>query len=325
MAKPKRAPAPASMADRDGWIWHDGKLVPWRSATTHVLTHSLHYGLAVFEGVRAYETVSGTAIFRLKEHTERLFTSAHIYMMQIPYTRDQLMQAQIDVVRANGHASCYIRPIAFYGSEKMGVSPVGAKVHVAIAAWPWGAYLGPEALAKGIRVKTASVARHHVNVTMARSKMSGTYPNSVLATLEASQHGYDEGLLLDVNGFVAEGAGENVFIVKDGTIYEPQLTSALTGITRATVIELAKGLGYEVVSRPMTRDDIYIADEAFFTGTAAEVTPIRELDRRVIGEGKAGPVTQKLQKAFFDVVTGKDRKHRHWLTPVPKNGKKGTA
>jgi branched-chain amino acid aminotransferase len=325
MAKPKRAPAPASMADRDGWIWHDGKLVPWRSATTHVLTHSLHYGLAVFEGVRAYETVSGTAIFRLKEHTERLFTSAHIYMMQIPYTRDQLMQAQIDVVRANGHASCYIRPIAFYGSEKMGVSPVGAKVHVAIAAWPWGAYLGPEALAKGIRVKTASVARHHVNVTMARSKMSGTYPNSVLATLEASQHGYDEGLLLDVNGFVAEGAGENVFIVKDGTIVEPQLTSALTGITRSTVIELAKGLGYEVISRPMTRDDIYIADEAFFTGTAAEVTPIRELDRRVIGEGKAGPVTQKLQKAFFDVVTGKDRKHRHWLTPVPKNGKKGTS
>ena len=233
------------------------------------------------------------------------------------------MQAQIDVVRANGHAACYIRPIAFYGSEKMGVSPVGARVHVAIAAWPWGAYLGPEALAKGIRVKTASVARHHINVTMARSKMSGTYPNSVLATLEATQHGYDEGLLLDVNGFVAEGAGENIFIVKDGTIYEPQLTSALTGITRNTVIELARGLGHEVVSRPMTRDDIYIADEAFFTGTAAEVTPIRELDRRTIGAGKAGPVTQKLQKAFFDVVTGKDRKHRHWLTPVPMNGQKG--
>ena len=324
MAKGKKAPrGPLSMADRDGWIWHDGKLVEWRSATTHVLTHSLHYGLAVFEGVRAYRTAQGTGIFRLKEHTDRLFNSAHIYMMKIPYTREKLMQAQIDVVRANGHAACYIRPIAFYGSEKMGVSPVGAKVHVAIAAWPWGAYLGPEALAKGIRVKTASVARHHINVTMARSKMSGTYPNSVLATLEATQHGYDEGLLLDVNGFVAEGAGENIFIVKDGRIYEPQLTSALTGITRSSVIELAQALGYEVVSRPMTRDDIYIADEAFFTGTAAEVTPIRELDLRTIGTGKAGPVTQRLQKAFFDVVTGKDRKHRHWLTPVPMDRKKG--
>jgi len=325
MAKSKAPAAPLSMADRDGWIWYDGKLVPWRSATTHVLTHSLHYGLAVFEGVRAYKTAQGTGIFRLKDHTERLFNSAHIYMMKIPYTRETLMQAQLDVVRANGHPACYLRPIAFYGSEKMGVSPVGAKVHVAIAAWPWGAYLGPEALAKGIRVKTASVARHHVNVTMTRSKMSGTYPNSVLATLEATQHGYDEGLLLDVNGFVAEGAGENIFIVKDGKIYEPQLTSALHGITRSTVIELAQGLGYEVISRPMTRDDIYIADEAFFTGTAAEVTPIRELDLRTIGAGRAGPITQRLQKAFFDVVTGKDRKHRHWLTPVPMGGVKGKS
>jgi len=226
-------------------------------------------------------------------------------------------------VRANDHPACYIRPIAFYGSEKMGVSPVGAKVHVAIAAWPWGAYLGPEALAKGIRVKTSSYARHHINVTLARAKMSGTYPNSVLATLEATTHGYDEGLLLDVNGFVAEGAGENLFIVKEGKIYEPVLTSALTGITRATVIELAAGLGYEVISRPMTRDDVYIADEAFFTGTAAEVTPIRELDGRTIGAGRAGPVTKALQKAFFDVVTGKDRKHRHWLTPVPMKAAKG--
>jgi branched-chain amino acid aminotransferase len=317
MAQSKPPATPQSMADRDGWIWHDGKLVPWRSATTHVLTHSLHYGLAVFEGVRAYKTIRGTGIFRLREHTERLFNSAHIYMMKIPYTRERLMQAQIDVVRANGHPACYIRPIAFYGSEKMGVSPVGAKVHVAIAAWPWGAYLGPDALAKGIRVKTSSYARHHINVTLARAKMSGTYPNSVLATLEATQHGYDEGLLLDVNGFVAEGAGENLFIVKDGRIHEPVLTSALSGITRATVIELAAGLGYEVISRPMTRDDIYIADEAFFTGTAAEVTPIRELDGRSIGAGRAGPVTKALQQAFFDVVTGKDRKHRHWLTPVP--------
>jgi branched-chain amino acid aminotransferase len=322
MAQSKQPATPLSMADRDGWIWHDGKLVPWRSATTHVLTHSLHYGLAVFEGVRAYKTSTGTGIFRLKEHTDRLFNSAHIYLMKIPYTREKLMQAQIETVAANGHDACYIRPIAFYGSEKMGVSPVGAKVHVSIAAWPWGAYLGADALAKGIRVKTASVARHHVNVTLSRAKMSGTYPNSVLATLEASQHGYDEGLLLDVNGLVAEGAGENIFIVKDGKIYEPQLTSALTGITRATVIELADGLGYKVSSLPMTRDDIYIADEAFFTGTAAEVTPIRELDGRQIGAGRAGPVTKALQKAFFDVVSGKDKKHRHWLTPVPmKKGK----
>ncbi|TMH25535.1 MAG: branched-chain amino acid transaminase, partial [Betaproteobacteria bacterium] len=226
-----------SMADRDGWIWYDGKLVPWREATTHVLTHSLHYGLAVFEGVRAYKTTLGTAIFRLKEHTDRLFASAHIYMMKIPFTRERLIDAQLEVVRENGHEACYIRPIAFYGSEKMGVSPIGAKVHVAIAAWPWGAYLGPEALDKGIRVKTASYARHHINVTMARAKMSGTYPNSVLATLEATQHGYDEGLLLDVDGFVAEGAGENIFIVKDGRIFEPELTSALTGITRSSVIE----------------------------------------------------------------------------------------
>jgi branched-chain amino acid aminotransferase len=315
---------PASMADRDGWIWHDGKLVPWRTATTHVLTHSLHYGLAVFEGVRAYKTVSGTAIFRLREHTERLFNSAHIYLMKIPYTREQLMRAQVEVVRANGHDACYIRPIAFYGSEKMGVSPVGARVHVAIAAWPWGAYLGPEALTKGIRVKTSSYARHHINVTMARAKMSGTYPNSVLATLEATQHGYDEGLLLDVEGYVAEGAGENLFLVKQGRIYEPEITSALIGITRSSVIELAQELGYVVESRRLTRDDVYIADEAFFTGTAAEVTPIRELDGRVIGAGRAGPVTKAIQKAFFDVVNGRDRKRRDWLTPVyGKGARKG--
>ena len=306
-----------SMADRDGMIWYDGKLVPWRSATTHVLTHSLHYGLSVFEGVRAYKTVDGTAIFRLAEHTERLFNSAHIYMMKIPYSRETLVEAQKEVVRVNKHDSCYIRPIAFYGSEKMGVSPIGATVHVAIAAWPWGAYLGAEAIEKGIRVKTSSYARHHINVTMARAKMAGTYPNSILANLEATQHGYDEGLLLDVDGFVAEGSGENLFLVKDGTIWEPELTSALTGITRSSVIELAAGLGYTVRAKRLTRDDIYIADECFFTGTAAEVTPIRELDGRSIGAGKAGPVTQALQKAFFDVVTGKDRKHRHWLTPVP--------
>ncbi len=305
-----------SMADRDGFIWYDGKLVPWREATTHVLTHSLHYGLSVFEGVRAYNTVSGTQIFRLKEHTDRLFNSAHIYMMKMPFTREEIMEAQKEVVRANKLESCYIRPIAFYGSEKMGVSPRGAGVHIAIAAWPWGAYLGEDGLKNGIRVKTSSYARHHVNVTMARAKFAATYANSILANLEATQDGYDEALLLDVDGFVAEGAGENFFMVKDGVIYEPEMASALVGITRASVIALAKDLGLEVRARRLTRDDIYIADEAFFTGTAAEVTPIRELDNRVIGSGTRGPITEKLQALFFDVVNGKVPAHADWLSPV---------
>ena len=317
-----------SMSDRDGFIWYDGKLVPWREATTHVLTHSLHYGLAVFEGVRAYNTIEGTAIFRLKEHTERLFNSAHIYMMKIPYSREELIEAQKEVVRANELESCYIRPIAFYGSEKMGVSPKGARVHVAIAAWPWGAYLGAEGLEKGIRIKTSSYARHHVNVSMCRAKYSGTYANSILANLEATEHGYDEGLLLDVDGFVAEGAGENLFVIKNGRIFEPELTSALMGITRDTVIQLAGDLGYQVGSKRVTRDDLYIADEAFFTGTAAEVTPIREVDGRTIGEGRRGPITTKIQKAFFELVNGKNKKYKEWLTPVDakaKARKKGQA
>jgi branched-chain amino acid aminotransferase len=305
-----------SMADRDGFIWHDGQLVPWREATTHVLTHSLHYGLAVFEGVRAYKTVNGTAIFRLKEHTDRLFNSAHIYRMAMPYDKETLMAAQKEVVRANNLESAYIRPIAFYGSEKMGVSPKGAKVHVSIAAWPWGAYLGEEGMEKGIRVKTSSYARHHVNVSMCRAKYSGTYANSILANMEATEHGYDEALLLDVDGFVAEGAGENLFVVKDDKIYEPEIASALIGITRATVHALAAELGYTVVSKRLTRDDIYIADEAFFTGTAAEVTPIRELDGRQIGAGHRGPLTTKIQSLFFDVVNGKVPKHADWLSPV---------
>jgi branched-chain amino acid aminotransferase len=305
-----------SMADRDGHIWYDGKLVPWRDANTHVLTHSLHYGLAVFEGVRAYNTVNGTAIFRLKEHTERLFNSAHIYMMKIPYTREQIMEAQKEVVRANRLDACYIRPIAFFGSEKMGVSPKGASVRVAIAAWPWGAYLGEQALEQGIRVKTSSFARHHVNVSMCRAKYSGTYANSILANLEATEHGYDEGLLLDVDGFVAEGSGENLFMVKNGCIYEPELTSALIGITRDSVITLANEIGCKVVAKRITRDDLYIADEAFFTGTAAEVTPIREVDGRTIGEGRRGPITTRIQKMFFDCVNGRAEKHRDWLTPV---------
>ena len=305
-----------SMADRDGFIWYDGKLVPWRDATTHVLTHSLHYGLSVFEGVRAYKTVSGTAIFRLKEHTDRLFASAHIYRMPMPYDKATLIEAHKEVVRANALESCYLRPIAFYGSEKMGVSPRGALTHVAIAAWPWGAYLGEEGLEKGIRVKTSSYSRHHVNVNMARAKFAGTYPNSILANMEATEDGYDEALLLDVDGFVAEGAGENLFMVKDGVIYEPEIASALMGITRNTVITLAAELGYKVIAKRLTRDDIYIADEAFFTGTAAEVTPIRELDNRTIGAGCRGPLTTKIQSLFFDVVNGKVPAHADWLSYI---------
>jgi branched-chain amino acid aminotransferase len=304
------------MADRDGWIWYDGKLVPWRDATTHVLTHSLHYGLAIFEGVRAYKTPAGPAIFRLHEHTERLFNSAKIFMMEMPYTPEQISEAQREVVRANKLESCYLRPLAFYGSEKMGVSPKGAKVHVSIAAWPWGAYLGEEGLERGIRVKTSSYQRHHINVSMVRSKTAGHYVNSILANLEATNHGYDEALLLDTNGFVAEGAGENLFIIRDGQIFEPQMVSGLIGITRRTVIELARDLGYEIKQMPMTRDDVYLADEAFFTGTAAEVTPIRELDGRVIGAGKRGPITEKIQKLFFEVVIGNNAKYKHWLTTV---------
>lgn len=302
-----------SMADRDGFIWMDGKLVPWREATTHVLTHSLHYGLSVFEGVRAYKTERGTAIFRLKEHTDRLFTSAHIYMMKIPYDKETINEAQKEVVRANKLESCYLRPIAFYGSEKMGVSPRGAAVHAAIAAWPWGAYLGAEGIEKGIRVKTSSYARHHVNVTMARAKVASTYANSILANMEATQDGYDEALLLDTEGFVAEGAGENLFIVKNGVIIEPEIASALTGITRDTIHTLARELGYTVQTKRLTRDDIYIADEAFFTGTAAEVTPVRELDNRQIGEGRRGPVTTAIQARFFDLVGGKLPEHDAWL------------
>ncbi|ANQ85938.1 branched-chain amino acid transaminase [Azoarcus olearius] len=305
-----------SMADRDGFIWYDGKLVPWRDATTHVLTHSLHYGLSVFEGVRAYKTAKGTAIFRLAEHTQRLLNSGKIYMMDIPYSKEVLMEAQKEVVRANKLESCYLRPIAFYGSEKMGISTRGATVHVAIAAWPWGAYLGEDGLEKGIRVKTSSFARQHVNVTMARAKLASTYANSILANLEATQDGYDEALLLDTQGFVAEGSGENLFVIKDGVIYEPEIASALTGITRDSVIRVARELGYEVQSRRMTRDDIYIADEAFFTGTAAEVTPIRELDNRTIGEGRRGPITTKVQARFFDIVNGRAPEYENWLSLV---------
>ena len=304
------------MADRDGVIWYDGKLVPWRDATTHVLTHSLHYGLSVFEGVRAYRTDHGTAIFRLEDHTKRLFNSAHIYQMKIPFSREAISEAQIEVVRRNELESCYIRPLVFYGSEKMGVSPKGASVHVAIAAWAWGAYLGEEALKQGIRVKISSFARQHVNVTMPRAKIASTYANSILANAEALDHGYDEAILLDTQGFVAEGSGENLFIVRDGVVYEPDIACALTGITRASIHQIAADLGLRVESRRLTRDDLYIADEAFFTGTAAEVTPIREIDGRQIGAGERGPITAQIQKAFFVAVSGKTPKYHHWLSKV---------
>lgn len=305
-----------SMADRDGWIWYDGKFVPWRDATTHVLTHSLHYGLSVFEGLRAYQTDHGTAIFRLDDHTRRLFDSAHIYQIQIPYTREALIEAQVEVVRRNELESCYIRPIVFYGAEKMGVSPMGAQVHVAIAAWPWGAYLGADALRQGIRVKISSYARQHVNVTMPRAKIASTYANSILANTEALECGFDEAILLDTDGFVAEGSGENVFIVRDNTIFEPEIASALSGVTRSTIHQLAADLNIPIVTRRLTRDDLYIADEAFFSGTAAEVTPIREIDHRRIGAGERGPVTAQLQKAYFDAASGKTPKYHHWLSRV---------
>jgi len=305
-----------SMSDRDGFIWHDGKLVPWRDATTHVLTHTLHYGMGVFEGVRAYKTTQGTAIFRLQEHTDRLFNSAYIFKMKMPFDKQTLIEAQKEVVRANKLESCYIRPIVFFGSEGMGIAATNISVHVAIAAWSWGAYLGEEGMANGIRVKTSSFTRHHVNINMCRSKSVGTYTNSILAHQEVAQDGYDEAMLLDVDGYVAEGAGENIFIVKKGKLYTPDLTSCLEGITRDSILTLASDMGIDLIEKRITRDEVYCADEAFFTGTAAEVTPIRELDTRVIGSGSRGPVTTRLQQAFFDIVSGKNPKYADWLAHV---------
>ncbi len=305
-----------SMADRDGKIWKDGQMVDWRDATLHMLTHSLHYGMAVFEGVRAYNTANGTAIFRLKEHTQRLYNSAKIFQMKVPFDMDTIMNAQLEVVRANKLESCYLRPLVWIGSEKMGVSARGNTIHVGIAAWPWGAYLGEEGLAKGIRVKTSSFTRHHVNISMVRAKASGYYINSILANQEVTADGYDEALLLDTEGYVSEGAGENIFIVKSGKIYTPDLASCLDGITRDSVVTIARDLGIEVIEKRITRDEVYCADEAFFTGTAAEVTPIRELDGREIGAGSRGPVTEKIQSMFFDIVGGKADKYKHWLTRV---------
>lgn len=304
------------MEDRDGKIWMDGRLVDWRDAKIHVLTHTLHYGCGAFEGVRAYNTDKGTAIFRLREHTERLFNSAKILRMKIPYTVEQVMEAHKEVVRANQLESCYIRPLTWIGSEKLGVSPKGNTIHLMIAAWAWGAYLGEEGLKRGIRVKTSSYTRHHVNITMTQAKTVSNYTNSILANMEATDDGYDEALLLDVDGFVAEGSGENIFIVRRGKLYTPDLTSALEGITRDTIIQLAAEAGIEVIEKRITRDEVYAADEAFFTGTAAEVTPIRELDNRAIGAGTRGPVTERLQAMYFDCVQGRSPAHDHWLTYV---------
>jgi branched-chain amino acid aminotransferase len=303
-----------SMADRDGLIWFDGEMVPWREAKVHVLTHTLHYSMGVFEGVRAYKTDRGTAIFRLCDHTDRLFNSAHILGIKIPYDRETLNAAQQAIVRENGLTSAYIRPMCFYGSEGMGLHADNLRVHCIIAAWEWGAYLGKENIERGIRVKTSSFTRHHVNITMCKAKASGNYMNSMLALQEATRDGYDEALLLDTEGYVAEGSGENIFIIRNNQLYTPDLTSALDGITRRTIIALAGELGLPVREKRISRDEVYIADEAFFTGTAAEVMPIRELDNRAIGSGGRGPIIERLQGMFFDLVLGRRDDHAEWLT-----------
>ena len=305
-----------SFSDRDGVIWFDGEMVPWRDAQVHVLTHTLHYGLGVFEGVRAYQTDRGTAIFRLEDHTDRFFRSAHILGMKIPYDAQTLNDAQVAVVKENGLASAYLRPLAFYGSEGMGIRADMLKTHIAIATWEWGAYLGEEGLEKGIRVRTSSFTRHHVNITMCRAKACGNYINSILALQEALSAGADEALMLDSSGYVMEGTGENIFVIRDGVVYTPDLTSALEGITRDTVIRLIAESGLELIEKRITRDEVYVADEVFFTGTAAEVTPVRELDGRQIGNGSRGPVTQMLQAKYFDCVQGRDTQHDEWLTFV---------
>lgn len=305
-----------NFADRDGWIWFDGELKPWRECQTHVLTHTLHYGLGCFEGVRAYQTAQGAAIFRLADHTRRLFDSAKILGMQMPYSKEEVNEAQKAAVAANDLEHAYIRPMVFYGSEGMGLRADSLKTHVMIAAWAWGSYMGEENMKRGIKVRTASYTRHHVNITMTKAKANGNYMNSMLALQEALASGADEALLLDPEGYVAEGSGENVFIVRDGVIYTPELTSCLDGITRKTIFTLAEMHGIPVVEKRITRDEVLIADEAFFTGTAAEVTPIRELDSRPIGLGSRGPITEQLQSDYFDLVHGRMDRFADWVTHV---------
>ena len=305
-----------SMAVRDGFIWLDGELVPWQDAKVHVLTHTLHYGMGVFEGVRAYETAKGPAIFRLQDHTDRFFNSAHILNMKLPFSKEQINEAHLSSIRENNLPHAYLRPMAFYGSEGMGLRAHNLKVHVMVAAWEWPSYMSPEALELGIKVRTSSYTRHHVNITMCKAKANGNYINSMLALNEAIASGCEEALLLDNEGYVAEGSGENIFIMRDGVLHTPELTSCLEGITRQTILDFAKELNIPVKERRITRDEVYIADEAFFTGTAAEVLPIRELDGRLIGAGKRGPLTEKLQGMYFDAVKGKSPAHSHWLTAV---------
>ena len=306
-----------TLADRDGVIWLDREMVPWREARIHVLTHTLHYGLGVFEGVRAYRTENdGTCIFRLKEHTDRLFRSAHILAMDMPFSKDELNQAHRDVVRENGLEEGYLRPMCFYGSEGMGLRADNLKTHAMVAAWEWPSYMDPEAAERGIKVRTSSYTRHHVNISMCKAKANGHYINSMLALREALECGCEEALLLDNEGYVTEGSGENIFIVRDGRIQTPELTSCLDGITRGTIFSLAADLGYTVEERRITRDEVYIADEAFFTGTAAEVLPIRELDGRLIGNGGRGPLTEKFQAMYFDCVRGRSNGHAEWLDPI---------
>lgn len=297
-------------------IWMDGELVDWDHANVHILTHTLQYGLGVFEGIRCYETKNGPAIFRLKEHVDRLFNSAHIFLMEIPYTKKEIEDAIIETVAINKIKECYIRPFVYIGYGAMGLYPKGNPIRVSIAVWPWGAYLGEEGLEKGIRIKVSSFIKAHVNSNMARGKVCGYYVNSQLAKKEAIACGYDEALLLDTEGYVSEGSGENIFIVRNGILKTTPLTSILEGITRDSIIEIAHNEGIEVMEDRFTRDELYIAEEAFFTGTAAEVTPIREVDGRVIGEGKPGKITRKLQSIFFDVVKGKNKKYESWLTYV---------
>lgn len=306
----------ATLADRDGWIWLDGELVPWREANVHVLTYTLHYGVGVFEGVRAYDTPSGPSFFRLADHTERLFDSARILQIDIPYSKEALLAAQREVFAANGLREGYLRPVVYLGSEALGLRAVDLSIHAAVACWPWPSYMDPESRERGIRVRTSSYTRHHVNITMCKAKASGNYVNSVLALREAQDAGCEEALLLDNEGYVAEGSGENVFVVKNGVLHTPELTSCLPGITRDTILVFAREQGLELVERRITRDEIYIADEAFFTGTAAEVVPIRELDGRAIGSGRRGPITERLQELYFDQVRGRREAHPEWHTPA---------
>ncbi|MFL0811113.1 MAG: branched-chain amino acid transaminase [Agarilytica sp.] len=306
-----------SFAERDGVIWFDGELVPWRDAKVHVLTHTLHYGMGVFEGVRAYNTVSkGTSIFRLEEHTDRLFRSAHIMNMEMSWEKAALNEAQKLVVRENNLEEAYLRPMVFYGSEGMGLRADNLKTHVIVAAWNWPSYMSPEAKEIGIKVRTSSYTRHHVNISMCKAKANGHYINSMLALKEALDCGCEEALLLDNEGYVAEGSGENIFIIRNGELYTPELTSCLDGITRGTIFKLANDFNLTIHEKRITRDEVYVADEAFFTGTAAEVLPIRELDGRKIGSGKRGPITEKLQTAYFKAVRGELEQHQDWLSPV---------